>query len=208
MSGPGVTASGTGEFDDRSESARFSFDFEGKGKSLHMDAVVVGRAFYMKSPIFHSDPTFPDDKDWAKIDMKAAAKAQGIDFESLSPSSEFDFLRGSNGKPHKVGAQRIRGVETTHYKATIDLEAVARKASGKAREMTRKMIKLSGTKTIPYEVWVDKKGLVRKMAYSQHFGPDSPEFTITMTLYDFGAPVSIEAPPSDKVLDATKLLEQ
>jgi len=34
-----------------------------------------------------------------------------------------------------------------------------------------------------------------------------PEATITVTYYDFGVPVSVEAPPSDKVFDVTNLVK-
>jgi hypothetical protein len=208
ISGDDMTGKGTAEFDDRSDASRVAADFERHGESIHMDGISIGYVLYLKSPVFYEDPSFPAAKDWAKIDVEAAAKAQGIDFDSLNPSSEVDFLRGSNGRPHKVGTERVRGVSTTHYEATIDLEAAAEKASGKAQKTIRKMIDLSGTKAIPIEAWIDKRGLVRKLTYAQHYGPDSPEFTIAMTLYDYGRPVSIEAPPARDVFDATKLATQ
>jgi len=202
MSSSGFRATGTGAADD--DSMRMSMDFRYKGKSTHLTVVVVGDTFYVSSPIFRKDPTYPKGKDWFKLDMKAAAKAQGIDFDSLTPSNELDVLGGSTGKPRKIGAERVRGVETTHYEATIDLDAAAAKASGKTGEALRKMVGASGTKTIPFEVWVDKHRLVRRMAFSERLGPGKPSVRLVLTLYDFGAPVSIKAPPSDKVFDATK----
>jgi len=211
MVGGGVQGTGSGLFDNDGSAGRLSMDLHAKGKSIHMDAVMQGLVMYMRSPVFHSDPSFPKGKDWIKIDLEKALKAQGIDLESLqnmSPQSSLSFLRGSTGTPEKVGTEAVRGVKTTHYHATIDLQAAADKANGSAAKTLHKLVELTGQKTMSVEAWVDGKGLVRKESYSQRFAPGQPAVTVTMVLYGFGPAVSIKTPPSDKVFDVTKLAGQ
>jgi hypothetical protein len=207
MRGGGITGTGTGLFDNDGSAGRMSMDVDARGKSLHMDAVTQGFVIYLKSPLFQSQPGFPKGKEWVEIDVEKAAKSLGVDLgslQSMSPGSGLSVLRGSS-KPTKVGKETVAGVETTHYRTKIDLEAAANNAKGETAKTLRKLVELTGQKTMSGEAWVDGNGLVRKESYSQRFGPGQPLVRITEVLYDFGPRVSIPAPPSDKVFDATNL---
>jgi hypothetical protein len=206
MSGGGITGTGSGVFNNDGSSGRMSMDLAGKGKSLHMDAITQGFVIFIKSPAFQSEPGFPKGKEWIKIDVEKAAKSMGVDLGSLqdtSPKSALSFLRGSNGKPKKVGKETVRGVVTTHYSATVDLQAAADKAGGSTAKSLRKLVELTGTKTIPVDVWVDGHGLVRKESYEQRFEAGKPPVRLTEVMYGFGPPISVQTPPSDKVFNAT-----
>jgi hypothetical protein len=65
-------------------------------------------------------------------------------------------------------------------------------------------------KTATEEVWVAKDGLVRRVrsSYSVPHGATPTRIAMTMDLYDYGAHVSIAAPPSDQVFDATSFAQQ
>jgi hypothetical protein len=160
----------------------------------------------MKSPVFQSASGFPKGKEWLEIDLEKAAKSAGIDLGSLpemSPRSALSFLRGSNGKAKKVGKDTIRGVATTHYSATVDLQAAADKAGGETAKSLRKVIQLTGTKTIPVDVWIDGHGLVRKESYVQRYGAGKAAVRLTEVMYGFGPRIDVKPPPSDKVFNAT-----
>jgi hypothetical protein len=92
---------------------------------------------------------------------------------------------------------------TTHYSTTVDLQAAADKASGTTAKSLRKLVELTGTKTIPVEVWIDGHGLVRKESYAQRFTAGRPAVRITEVMYGFGPPISVQTPSSDKVFNAT-----
>jgi hypothetical protein len=207
MAGRGLTGTGKGVFNNDGSSGSMSMDFSGRGRSLHMDSIMEGFVLYMRSPLFQSQPGFPKGKEWLEIDLQRAAKSMGVDLgsiQSMSPRSSLSFLRGSNGKPKKVGKETVRGVVTTHYSATVDLQAAADKVGGDAAKSLRKLIELTGTKTIPVDVWIDGHGLVRKESYRQRFLAGQPPVRLTEVMYGFGPTVHVEAPPSDKVFDATK----
>ena len=208
MAGGGITGTGKGVFNnDGSSGSMSTMALTGRGRSIHMDAVTEGFVLYMRSPFFQSQPGFPKGKEWLEIDLQKAAKSMGIDlgsFQSMSPKSSLSFLRGSNGKPKKVGKETVRGIVTTHYSATVDLQAAADKAGGDTAKSLRKLIELTGTKTFPVDVWIDGRGLVRKESYRQRFLAGQPAVRLTEVMYGFGPSVDVPAPPSDKVFDATK----
>src|SRR5207237_7650291 len=102
MVGGGVQGTGSGLFDNDGSAGRMSMDLRAKSKSIHMDAVMQGLVMYMRSPVFHSDSSFPKGKDWIKIDLGKALKAQGSDLESLQnmrQQSALSFLRAYTGLP-------------------------------------------------------------------------------------------------------------
>jgi hypothetical protein len=206
MSGGGIDGAGSGVFNNDGSSGRMSMDIAARGRSVHMDAITQGFVLFMKSPLFQSQPGFPKGKEWVEIDVEKAAKSMGVDLGSLQdvgPRSALSFLRGSNGKPKKVGKETVRGVVTTHYSATVDLQAAADKASGSTAKSLRKLIELTGTKTIPVDVWIDGHDLVRKESYAQRFTASGPAVRLTEVMYGFGPTIDIAPPPSDKVFNAT-----
>ena len=67
------------------------------------------------------------------------------------------------------------------------------------------MIAQSGVRTLPLDVWLDGNGYIRKVRYDEHAGRRQAA-KVTMELHDFGAPVTIDAPPDDSVVDLTKMI--
>jgi hypothetical protein len=63
-------------------------------------------------------------------------------------------------------------------------------------------------KTVTEDVWVDHNGLVRRIRLVYGVPQVPMHLAMTMGLYDYGAHVSIAAPPSSAVFDATQLAQQ
>ena len=210
MSGGGISGRGTGVFDnDPTGAGEFSMDLTYEGRSVHMDAVLLHNVIYLKSPIFHTDPTFPSDKDWLKLDFGKLARVKGTPiphFENFaSPKSGLAFLRAAKGSAKKLGTETVRGLEATHYSASVDLQSGAERTRGDTAKGLRSLRQLLGTRTVRADVWIDHEGLVRKETYPQLLGVGGPVVTITDELYNFGPRVPISAPPANKVLDGTKV---
>jgi len=110
-----------------------------------------------------------------------------------------------------VGTEELRGVETTHYYAIVDLlryEKIAPPAEReKLRSLLGEVVEQSGLGKIPVDVWVDELGLVRKltMAFSAMQPGTTEHATMSMSfeLYDYGKDVEIELPPAAEVVDAS-----
>ena len=145
-----------------------------------------GLVMYMRSPLF--DRVVPTGK-WVKMDVAKLAKKQGMDLGTLmnanqaDPSQSLRMLMASSGA-RVTGAERIRGVETTHYAFNIDLKKLAH--DNKAfRQLTEK----TGSISAPAEAWVDKQGRVRRLSVTMTMGAalGTPiTMSITDDLYDFG----------------------
>src|SRR5438477_122770 len=119
MSGDGISGRGTGVFDkDPTGAGELSMDLTYKGQSAHMDEIVLHDVLYMRSPIFHTDPTFPSDKDWLKLDFRELSRLRGTaipDFNYASPTRGLAFLRDTKGFAKRLGTETVHGAKTTHY---------------------------------------------------------------------------------------------
>ena len=82
-----------------------------------------------------------------------------------------DYLRAVSGAIETDGTEELRGVETTHYYAIVDLlryEKIAPPAEReKVRALLGEVVDEPGLGEIPMDVWVDELGLVRKLPASQ-----------------------------------------
>jgi hypothetical protein len=211
ISGPGVKGSGSGVFNTGpSRSGQLSLKVDVRGMSVPIDSVISGNVLYMRSSIF-SQLGLPPDKQWVKLDLGQLGQQRGLDLSSLAntsptPASALSYLRGSS-KVEEVGSESVDGVETTHYKVTVDLERAAARSSGSDREALKRLIQAGGVKTLPVDVWIDGKDYVRKVQYAQRIG-NGKAVKITMNLHDFGSPVSVKPPPAGSVVDLMQALGQ
>jgi hypothetical protein len=96
------------------------------------------------------------------------------------------------------GREPVRGVETTHYSATMDLH----KLQGEGVE---KLIQLSGDDTYEVDVWIDDDQRIRRVEWVQTLPASEVEMTVIMEYVRFGVPVDIDNPDDDDVFDATDL---
>jgi hypothetical protein len=206
------TMSGEGAFAGRQ--GRMSMDLSGLSGGGQfggrMEIVFDELVFYLKFPPEIAGQ-LPGGKEWVKFDLAKLGNEQGIDLAQLmqlsgtDPSQSLDLLRAASADFREVGTEEVRGVETTHYRGTVDLEKVAQQAPEAARESYRRIIELSGQRSVPVDVWIDDGGLTRRMHYEQKL-PDGSTMDLTQEYYDFGVDVDVAAPPADEVIDLTELL--
>jgi hypothetical protein len=212
IAGSGVEGRGNGVFDKGGQGAgHLTMAVTSQGQTVTIETVNVGSVVYMRSAVF-SRLGLPAGKEWVRLDLGRLAKQNGVDLGSLldsspNPNGALAYLGGSTGNERKVGSEKVQGVPTTHYRATIDLAQAARNAHGSARDSIRRVIDVSGLKVIPVDVWVDHDGYVRKLIYSQVAGTQQSA-QVTMELHDFGSHVQIASPPSDSVIDFMEILKQ
>ncbi len=177
---------------------------------------MIGKTVYVMLPAAESSVT--GGKPWIKVDPSelGVSKSSGLDFTGQDPTQLLATLRGVSDSVTKVGTTEVRGVETTHYRAQVDL-AKAVQASGADASSLEQVTKTLGSGTIPEDVYLDSDGLPRRFAVS--INPVLPStsagssaapssFTVTVDLYDFGKTDTsgIAAPPADQVGDLGSLL--
>jgi hypothetical protein len=210
ISGAGVNGSGNGVFNTGpSRSGRLTMKVNVRGVSVPIDSVVTGNVLYMRSSVFAQLGLSPG-KQWVKLDLGRLAQRSGIDLSSLAnssptPASALSYLRGSS-KVREVGSESVGGVDTTHYKVTVDLERAAAKSTGPERQSLNRVIQSSGVKKLPIDVWVDGNGYVRKVEYAQRSSAGSKPVRVTMNLHDYGAPITVKPPPASATVDLMQAL--
>jgi hypothetical protein len=164
---------------------------------------------YMDLPFLASK--LPAGKTWLRLDLEQAGKSAGIDLSQLmsqsnqNPAQTLDMLRAS-GDVTEVGSDIVNGESTTEYTGSIDL-AKAAKLRGLPQSFVQKIEDATGSSTIPVTVWVGADGLVRQLRETLNTttGGQSLTTTVTIDISDYGADISVSAPPSDQVLDLSDL---
>src|SRR6185312_15229751 len=155
----------------------------------------------------------PGGKQWIKLDVSKLGKAAGLDLGELMSGTQFQpsdllgMLTSEGAKIQKLGPATVDNVATTHYRVSIDL-ANALQSKGLTSPLLSRIT--AQMKTATSNVWIGKDGLVRRVrvSYDVPRGEEPMRMTMTMSLYDYGAHLSIAAPPSSQVFDATMFAQQ
>ena len=157
-------------------------------------------------------------KPYMKIDLQAVGQSRGGDLNEFTrasdPGGQLDYLKGAAADVKAVGTENVRGVKTTHYKATVDMNKAEASMTPEQRKSVDALKAKTGITTIPVEVWVDTQGRARKfwsridMTKASDASAKVGSVTTTLEFYDFGSPVQIEAPPPDQVADLTNQVLQ
>jgi hypothetical protein len=162
---------------------------------------------YMRAPTLSAG--LPGGKAWMKLDFSKLGKSAGIDISKamsggqLEPTDMLSMLEAEGADVQKVGSATIDGVATTHYRVKVDL-AKALQSKGLSSPMLKEFA--SKMKTATDNVWIDKDGLVRRIQFA--YGMAAIHMAMKMDLSDYGAHVTIAAPPSSQVFDMTQLAQQ
>lgn len=213
------TISGEGEYYTRQQ-GRVTFDMSELGAATggslggEMEMVMDGSVIYMKLPSQVASG-LPGGKEWIRLDLAAAGEGLGVDFadlmqfQQMDPTQALKYLLGASEDFERVGSEDVRGVETTHYRGTVDFRKASELIPADSRDDFERVLELTGEPTIPFEVWIDGDGLTRRMKYEQPLpadqGGEETTMALTMEMYDFGAEVDVEPPPDDEVIDLQEL---
>jgi hypothetical protein len=174
------------------------------GLDAPMRMVADGTTMYMQMP-FASLLGAPSG--WMSIDLAAFGMgADQLGAGAYDLRGTLETLRGTSGEPEVIGAEDVRGVETTHYRVTIDLAKALDKAPESARAAIEQLgggVDLAGAE-MDMDIWIDAEGLPRRQSMdmggvlgSLDLGEASA--TVTIEYFDFGEPVDIQVPSPDEV---------
>ena len=165
---------------------------------------MLGSVVYMKLP-----GSELGNRPWIKFDLEAMGESgtpvPGLDPASNDPRGILDALRGVSGEVQKAGELKIRGVDTTHYRANVDLEKAQDEVPEARRDDFAAFSERLGIETLPIDVWVDDEGRARRFAYEVETpataqAPAS-QVDLVIELFDFGVDVDVKAPPESEVTD-------
>jgi hypothetical protein len=166
---------------------------------------------YVNAPALSS--MIPGGKSWVRLDLEQVAKGAGVDLNQMiaqaaqNPANVLDLLR-SAGSVQTVGTETVDGVQTTHYRATIDLSKAAGLVGGPAQQAVQHLIDNGGPSTIPVDVWIGDDGLVRRVSIDDRItvSGQTASVKVQLDISDYGATANVTAPPSDQVFDVSGLI--
>jgi hypothetical protein len=166
----------------------------------------VGGKMFMSSAAFAGK--LPAGASWIELDLAAAEKKLGLDPSALSsgqsnPAQFLEYLRASGGAALVTGTERVRGVETTRYSGSIDLEKIPGADSPAAKQAIDGIVAATGASTIPVQAWVDSKKLIRRfsLAMGLSLGGQRIETKVTEEFFAFGPQPAVRAPAGSETYE-------
>jgi hypothetical protein len=192
-----------GVVDFEGEAASFTFDISRAGVpggTGEVEIRQIGEVFYVQ---------VPGGAQWLEIDGSTVAEQLGDPTGmrsalGTSPTALLDLLRGTSAA-RSVGRDDVRGEETRHFTAAVDVQEAARETDGARRAALERLAsQLEGT-TLPLEVWIDDDDRVVKMRIpvvttATAAEPDPPRITTAVEFFDFGTTVDVSPPPEDEIV--------
>ena len=176
MAAEGQSFSITAEADVDNEHQRIDMTMDLGLLGGEMQMVMDGGIVYMRSPAFADAPTPWVSMDPEKMDPAEAAQFGGFGAGTTDPSAYAGLFAGVFDVKDS-GQVEIKGVSTTHYVGTIDLQKVLESfpemvgedvdpATKEQLEAAVEQFEALGIETkIPFEIWIDEDGLPRRQAH-------------------------------------------
>lgn len=178
----------------------------GSGSNLPsgMEERLLNNTLYMKMPMLERQT---NGKPWVKFSLSELSSRSGVNMSQMlnqtqqaNPANYTKMLTASKNV-HKVGTETVNGVQTTHYAGTYDAQKAMSKLSSSHQSQVRSQ--LQSMRAIHFDLWTDNKQLPRKL--TMHGNANSTNFTVTENFTQFGAPVSVSAPPATQTADGAQL---
>ncbi|MBD0710014.1 MULTISPECIES: hypothetical protein [unclassified Streptomyces] len=165
-----------------------------------------------------------DGKRWMKMDLKALTDAAGggdkglgksmtggLENMNQDPAQQLALLLQSPDLKH-VGAEKVDGVETQHYKGTLTLDqmlAANKSFEAFSEEERTKMVegvKKAGVTAYDTQVWVGEDGYPVRM----DVGVKTKEGSMKMAAHysDYGTKSDVQAPPAKDTVDFMEMLQE
>ena len=157
--------------------------------------------------------------DWLMLPAEAietAGAEVGASTDQLFEPTAFLTLFQEMADVAEVGREKVRGVETTHYRGVLDLRTVAQaygleEQIGAPATLGIAEDDLTALLLVPVDLWIDDADRLRRIEMRWDLGPvadvsEAVGITFSFELYAFGEPVTIALPAPDEVTDISDIL--
>jgi hypothetical protein len=223
VGGDSVDMTGSGAFDygKARGTATYRMQLPMLGE-VGMDMRMVGTKVFVRMPETLAGAGLTGGKEWIGMDVGKSLEQAGLGGLDLTqqqdPTQTLQYLRAASTGVEEAGTATVRGVETTRYTGRLDfrkaLDAGIEKLEltpaerQRARQGMQSMLEQLGGEGVPFEVFVDEDGLLRRMTMHMNMAIEAEQVSMKMSMdyFDFGVDVNVHAPPARDVFDATGLL--
>ncbi|MDR6974525.1 hypothetical protein J2X68_001203 [Streptomyces sp. 3330] len=199
--GTRVTIRGQGVYDYRKQLGELKVllpqDPAGTSEHRPITELLAPGALFMKN----RGAGVPDDK-WVRVETAALSDGNLVTGGATDPFAAAEVLRGTRTATY-VGRTEVAGTAVRHYRGTADLAVAAADASAGGRDALRAAAKGFATARVPFDVYLDDEGRIRKVRHRFSFvngqRKDAVAVASTTLLYDFGAPVEVRLPAAGDI---------
>ncbi len=175
-----------------------------------MEIKTIGDKSYMRWGFFSM--LLGTDK-WIEGDADQSASATsgfGFGADGDSPTDVLESLADANADVEELGREEVRGVETTHYRAVLNIEDLARELTAAELEELQADIGELTITEFPIDVWVGDDGNVYRYsmvvdAAAAGGTDDFESMTMVFEMWDYDADIVIEPPPADEIATEDEL---
>ncbi|MEU8454023.1 hypothetical protein [Streptomyces griseoaurantiacus] len=201
--GTRVTIRGAGVYDYRERLGRLKVllpeDPAGAREHRPITELLAPGALFMKN----RGAGVPADK-WVRVDIGTLSDGNLVTGGVTDPYAAAEVLRGARTATY-LGRTEVAGTPVRHYRGTADLALAAREASGVNRGPFTAAAKGFATAEVPFDVYLDEEGRVRKIRQRFSFvgGQAKKPVAVASTalLYDFGVGVDVRLPRGADIYD-------
>ncbi|MFD4877822.1 hypothetical protein ACFWOB_31255 [Streptomyces sp. NPDC058420] len=199
--GTRVTIRGEGVYDFRRQLGRLKVQLpqDPAGTSEHrpITELLAPGALFMKN----RGAGVPADK-WVRVDTGTLSDGNLVTGGATDPYAAAELLRGTTAATY-LGKTEVAGAPVRHYRGVADLAVAARSASAGNEAALRSAAKGFATARVPFDVYLDDQGRVRKLGQRFSFVNGQRHSTVAVTsttlLYDFGAAADVRLPASKDI---------
>lgn len=218
----------SGSYDTATESSEMTMDFAGlfaamaesdpeaaEGLALFgdlfsepMQVITIGDQAWVKWGLL---AMFGVEDKWLESDAESGASATDMGFGGAgAPTELLDQLADANADVEELGQETLRGTETTHYRAVVDVAALADDLSAAERAELEAELGASASASTTIEFWIDGDDLLHRMTLVMTDLPEAEaegmeRLEMTYDIYDHGLDPGIEAPPADQIVTEAEL---
>lgn len=162
----------------------------------------IGDTAYIKFPFFTA--MLGSETEWVSMPADDGdAFASDFEIFPTDPTELMEKFDEEGASIEEIGTETVNGVEATHYRITLDPEAMDLSAEEEA-ELADSGVLTTGT--IPMDIWISEEGYMARMIMvidatelDPASGEDFETMTMTYDVFDVNAGVVIEEPPADQV---------
>ena len=194
--GTRVTIRGEGVYDYRKQLGQLKVllpqDPAGASEHRPITELLAPGALFMKN----RGAGVPADK-WVRVDTRTLSDGNLVTGGATDPFAAAEVLRGTRTAEY-VGRTEVAGAAVRHYRGTADLAVAAKGASAGGKESLAAAAKGFATAEVPFDVYLDDQGRIRKIRHRFSFVNGQQKGTVavasTTLLYDFGTPADVRLP--------------
>ena len=184
-------------------------DVAGSGQ---MELIVDGDTVYLRSDLLSS---FSGGKPWIAITGESMTEGGAFGLGDMvtgtgGPDSFMAMLEAIDAEVETVGREQVRGVDTNHVRAVLDLDAILAEAdesmAADLRDSLAEMGATGSLGTLPIDAWIGDDDVVRKVVVEVDLaglggveGLEQGTLVISFELFDLGQPVDITLPDPAEV---------